>query len=162
MITKTDKLITDAADLLAEDRKQFQRNQVEAQKQRDAETLGLDHGRDRTHIEAQIGRPLQRAEFVKRIQSLVPDIYYEQSKALSSRGGLYLKGMFLTGMEHGISPEFSVMEEVDGHGRVLMKGWRSILAQLIAKRYITVEDAENTFGILRGAQSERWWSLVKC
>ena len=163
MITKADKLIIDAAEQRFDDKREFQRNAAKTQRARDAETLAADAGRDRTDVQAQIGRPLTRLYLVKRLQSIIPDLYYERSLALASRGGLYRKGAFIVGLEHGISPEFSVMEPTPaGHGRVLMRGWRSILAQLIAKRYITVEDAENTFGILRGAESERWWSLTRC
>jgi hypothetical protein len=154
------KLKQESQQLIVNDKRQWQQEQVKLQKARDAETLGLDAGRDRLDLEAQIGRPLRRLELVRKIRTLVPSIYYEQSKAMASRGGLYKNGKFLMGMEHGISPEFSVMEQAGGHGRVLMKGWRTILAQLIQGGYITVVQAEDTFGILRGAQSERWWKLA--
>ena len=150
-----------AAEAKSEQNKEFQRNAAAAQKSRDEETLTSDAGRDRTNLEAQIGRPMQRKEIVRRLQKLRSSLYYEQSKALASRGGLYVKGTFLVGMEHGISPEFSVMEPTEqGHGRVSMRGWRSILAALIRIRYITIEDAEREFAITRGHASERWWTLV--
>ena len=123
MLTKTDKLISDALEQKVDDKQQFQRNAAAAQKSRDEETLTSDAGRDRTNLEAQIGRPMQRKEIVRRLQKLRSSLYYEQSKALASRGGLYVKGTFLVGMEHGISTEFSVMEPTEqGHGRGIYAG----------------------------------------
>lgn len=161
MIQDSDYIKKAAARAKEEMNKEFQREQVRQQQSRDAETLSPDAGRDRTDIQAQIGRPLTRAEFMKRIQSLIPMAYYERANADPNKGGIYLKGRFLAGMEHGISPEFTVMEPTEaGHGQILMKGWRTILAQLIGYGYITVTEAENTFGILRGMESERWWTIL--
>jgi hypothetical protein len=137
-----------------------QKSMVKAQKARDNETFRNDAGRSRLDQTAQFGRPLRSSDIQKRLRTLIPGVRFEVSNAMPSRTGIYKGDKFLTAMETGVSPEFSVMAMNGEFAVEAMRGWRTILANLIKSRCITIREAEDTFDILRGAQSERWWEAT--
>jgi len=137
-----------------------QQKMVKAQEARNAETYTSDAGRDRLDHAAQFGRPLRASDIQKRLRSLIPGVRFEVSNAMPTRTGIYKADKFLTAMESGVSPEFSVMAMNGEFAVEAMRGWRTILANLIKARCITITAAENAFGILKGAESERWWEAT--
>ncbi len=137
-----------------------QRAMVKAHKARNEETFRADSNRSRLDAAAQFGRPLKASDIQKRLRAIIPGIRFEVSNAIPSRTGIYKGEQFITAMETGVSPEFSVMVMQGEFAVEGMRGWRTILANLIKSRCITIREAEDTFGILKGAQSERWWEAT--
>ena len=157
MIKDTSWLEKAAAEAKEEANKEFQRQAVATQKDRDAETLKADCGRERTDIQAQIGRAMQQKDIEKRLRKLIPGVRFERSVANPAATGIYVGTSYITAFSTGVSPEFSLMEKTEkGHGRELIRGWRTMLANLIRKGYIGRTAAEEAFSTLAGADSERW------
>ena len=161
MIKDTSWLEKAAAEAKEEANKEFQRQAVATQKDRDAETLKADCGRERTDIQAQIGRPMQQKDIEQRLRKLIPGVRFERSVANPAATGIYLGTSFLTSFSTGVSPEASLMEKTEkGHGRELIRGWRTMLSNLIRKGYIQQEAGFKAFDVLSGRQSERWYKAM--
>lgn len=133
---------------------------------------------DVTSREAQRGRMLSRAEFVRRISKMNPNLWYEQSVRFPSQGGLYVADLtvpygkrMVASFPHDHIGEFSlritVPEVVPAIGNEAQwmairrvdqqePGWRSVLLKLIMDGLITPAGAEKEFKISQGRSSGKW------
>lgn len=72
----------------------------------------------------------------------------------------------------GVMPEFSVVDTIDeivpgpnGERKVRKfraetRGWRTVVAMLLMKRYITIHDVEKHFGLTPSKDSARWHEIA--
>lgn len=161
MIQDSDYIEKAAAQAKEEAKQEFQRNSAENQKKRNEETLIADAGRERTDIQAQIGRAMSQADIEARLKKCIVGVRFERSVANPSATGIYVNNQFITAFSTGVSPEFSLMEKTEhGHGRELIRGWRTMLSQLVRKGYVGQASAEKAFGILKGKESQRWYQAM--
>lgn len=151
-------------------------------------THAPDGDRPVTSLEAQLGRPLSRLQVEQRLKKCNPNLFIETSKADPTKAGIYRvasipdelgvirsQKQFLTGMESGFSPEFSVRhieyEEVPNPScpgemtkrpkfKGETRGWRTVLAALIRSKNLVAGDANREFEINRGQQSKNWHLLT--
>jgi len=156
--------------------------------ERNLETHAEDAGRPSTDIFAQMGRPLARIEVEKRLLKCNPNFFFEISKSDPSKSGVYIaeplpdelgvlrrQKKFLTGMESGISPEFSVRHVVPERvpnpscpGEWMdrpkfigeTRGWRTVIARLVRSKHLELEGAKRIFEIESGMQSKNWKNLT--
>jgi hypothetical protein len=157
MIQDSDFIAKAAAEAKKEATQEFQRTVAANQKARDEETLASDDGRVRTDIQAQIGRAMTQKDIENKLKQLIVGVRFERSVANPSATGIYVGSSYITAFSTGVSPEFSLMEKTKaGHGRELIRGWRTMLSQLIRKGYVGQVAAEKAFGILKGPDSARW------
>ena len=155
--------------------------------QNNAVTYAPDGDRPTTMLDAQLGRPLTRLEIEKRLKKCNPNLFIEVSKAFPDKAGVYTvtgvpdelgvirrQKQFLTGMEAGYSPEFSVRhieyEEVPNPScpgemtkrpkfKGETRGWRTVVASLIRSKHFTLEDAKRNFEIKQ--ESRNWQQLTQ-
>lgn len=143
------------------------------------------------------GRPMDHKRMMKLLKKCNSNLYFEQSIGSPDKIGIYIivnpanypaeyklyKGrlMFVTGMNKGVMPEFSIIEaEVsvrpDPNGvedpntgeRVAFhnsfkeekRGWRTVLFNLLKGRFVTEPQLEKHFQISLGQQSERWHQMT--
>lgn len=144
------------------------RGMVADQKAKDAITVAEDAGRDTTDAEQQAGRPLTCLEIQKRLRSLNPAFSFQRAIADPSKVGIYIQDptanlgtlyagiRFICGMESGISPEFSIRQSDGTKITGEIRGWRTVLATLINKRFIEKYATENAFAIHFGKESANW------
>lgn len=142
---------------------------------------GMDGAYLTTDSTAQLGRPLTRRVLIERLSKLNQNLIFEQSRNFPEMGAVYLRDgvsnmedldhncrgrRHIVGMEWtGLSPEFTTRKiENDKFGKPQMKGqvrgWRTILARLIKERLISIPDAERSFSIARGRDSQRWFEEI--
>lgn len=145
---------------IAEAQQERQSEIIAGQKAKDAETIAPDAGFDTTSTEQQLGRWLHGKEVQKRLQALNSLLIFEKCIAFPDRDNVILwtpEGrQYLFSMENGINPEFSIRESNGTRMIAQVKGWRTVLIQLIKGRYITVPAAEKAFQINQGRQSANW------
>lgn len=147
-----------------------------------------DGDADVTSREQQEGRSMPRADFVKKVRKLNPNLFYERSLRHPSQGGLYLndhtidpltvqkvgKRMVCSFMHHKIS-EFDLRVMVDKripdpdiplHWQDVpdldqhIPGWRSCLFRLFMGGFITMEAAVKEFKLTQGRSSQNWQQAV--
>lgn len=146
--------------------------------------LAPDGGADVTNAEVQAGRRLLRADFIRRLQKLNPDLRYQQSKHFPAQGGVYWVGWrrdteaqqtsygewFLCGIPHEVIPEFStpltkptivpstVADVWDTMNEVdgMVRGWRAVLLKLLQEGLLTPNEIDNEFQISKGRSSQKW------
>ena len=147
-----------------------------------------DAGRDVTDADQQLGRRLARAEVVRRLQMLNPNLLYDQSKNWPEFGGLYFDDptidpltvkpvgkRHLCGIPHELVAEFDVRlvinEQIPDPATALawvtvpkleghIPGWRSTILKLVKAGLINLTAAELVFEIGQGKTSERWQKAV--
>jgi hypothetical protein len=167
------------------------RQVADAAQKRDWETNFVTHAPDGnrpvTELDAQLGRPLTRLQIEQRLKKCNPNLFIEISKADPKKAGIYRvasipdelgvlrsQKQFLTGMEAGFSPEFSVRhieyEEVPNPScpgemtkrpkfKGETRGWRTVLAALIRSKNFSYGDANREFEIEKGQESRNWHLL---
>lgn len=150
-------------------------------------TYAPDGDRPTTSLEAQLGRPLSRLQIEQRLKKCNPNLFIETSNADKTKAGIYTvagvpdelgvirtQKQFLTGMESGFSPEFSVRhieyEEVPNPScpgemtkrpkfKGETRGYRTVLAALIRSRHLKLTDATREFELGKGQESKNWHLL---
>lgn len=157
-----------------------QRKHLLEQLERDASAIEDDNSADVTSPEQQLGNSLSFSYIKKRLMKCNPNFHFERSINKPDRYCLYLLGGgrkdFVMAMEAGYSPERSVRavreEELpdpnNPEGTIThrvpykeaTRGWRTVLARLIRKRLITVEQARRYFPINKGHNSRNWHRLM--
>lgn len=158
------------------------------QHQRDQVTFAPDGDADRLNPEQQLGRQLHVNDAIQRLRRMNKKLIFEVSIRMPERMNIYvevrgsdlrtgLPGMFkqqVSAMENGEMPEFSVMaprmEErptEDGQMKSAMKhafeskrGWRTVLAKLLAANLITEPQIEKEFHVSEGRSSELWQKQI--
>ena len=151
-------------------------------------TYAPDGDRPTTSLEAQLGRPLTRLQIEQRLKKCNPNLFIETSNTDKTKAGVYTvagvvdelgvikrQKQFLTGMENGFSPEFSVRhieyEEVPNPScpgemtkrpkfKGETRGYRTVLAALIRSRHITIGIANEHFNLSSGQNSRNWQLLT--
>ena len=151
-------------------------------------THAPDGDRPTTSLEAQLGRPLTRIQIEQRLKKCNPNLFIETSIADPTKAGVYTvagvvdelgvirkQKQFLTGLENGFSPEFSVRhieyEEVPNPScpgemtkrpkfKGETRGYRTVLAALIRSRHITIGSASEHFNLSSGQNSRNWQLLT--
>jgi hypothetical protein len=166
---------------------QFERDAQKEQQLRDGHYVASDGGRPRNVREAGVGRPLLGTEVEKRLRMLNPALIFEDS---TYPGRICIKRWisdpvlgetlhYVTAMERGLMPEFSILNFVEEEyfdartqampeGTGLPKkrlkidernpetrGWRTVILRLIKERLISREGAERLFG-LPTLESRNW------
>jgi hypothetical protein len=164
----TEWLKREAKIQIAEAQRERMHGMVEAKEAADSVTIAKDAGFDTTDSEQQLGRPLSSFEVQKRLRSINPALSFDVSVSdpsktgvyffdgVSNQGTLYTGRRFICGMESGLNPEFGIRKS-DGKKMIgQIKGWRTVLVQLIKCRLITIEDAERVFKTNFGRESANW------
>jgi len=151
-------------------------------------THAPDGDRPTTSLEAQLGRPLTRIQIEQRLKKCNPNLFIETSIADKTKAGVYTvagvvdelgvirkQKMFITGMESGFSPEFSVRhieyEEVPNPScpgemtkrpkfKGETRGWRTVLAALLRSRHLNYEEMNREFEISNKGQQSRNWQVL--
>jgi hypothetical protein len=166
---------------------QFERDAQKEQQRRDEHYVASDGGRPRNVREAGVGRPLLGTEVQKRLLMLNPALIFEDS---TYPGRICIKRWisdpvlgetlhYVTAMERGLMPEFSILNFVEeeyfdaqtqaipeGTGLIKTRlkidernpetrGWRTVILRLIKERLISREGAERLFG-LPSHDSRNW------
>lgn len=70
--------------------------------------------------------------------------------------GLYKDGEYLMGVPYNEMPEYTVRRE---DGRILVRGWKNVVGNLVADRRIRRRDAERVFGFYIGnklREEDKW------
>lgn len=150
--------------------------------------LAPDGSADVTNPEVQAGRRLLRADFIRRLQKLNPDIRYQPSKNFPKQGGVYVVGYrrdnilgtteygewFICGIPHEAINEFSVPLTIpsvvpsliapvwDQVRQVdgLQRGWRAVLLKLLQEGLLTPAQIDKEFQISKGRSSQKWHQAV--
>lgn len=150
-------------------------------------THAPDGDRPTTVFEAQLGRPLTRLQIEQRLKKCNPNLFVEISKADPKKAGVYRvasipdelgvvrsQKQFLTGMESGFSPEFSVRhieyEEVPNPScpgemtkrpkfKGETRGWRTVLLALVRSKNLSIGAASREFELNKGQESKNWHIL---
>lgn len=158
------------------------------QRARDEVTFRPDGEADRLNPEQQLGRPLHVSDLIEKLHRMNPSLIFEVSVkdptkygAYIERRGNYLKtglpGTFkqlVAGMENGWMPEFSVMaprmeerptedgriEEAIKHAYEQKRGWRTVLAKVLALNLITEAQIETEFAVSEGRSSQLWQQQI--
>lgn len=166
---------------------QLQRHEAMAAEVDQKRVLAIapDDNRPTTDMQAQMGHMMHGTLVRSKLRKLNSNFHFEVSKADPTRMGIYLrdgvsnmdtpshKGLrFLMGMEKDICPEFSVrftrqetfwndQKDCEDSRDVFageMRGWRTVLARLIQKGYISYPEAMKEFG--ETSISKNWHQLV--
>jgi len=180
--SKIIKHILSPAQIRAGDRRRLARLQYEAQlkeeRRRNDVLLQPDGDVDVRNEEAQRGRRMLRSEFVRRVQKLNPNLWYEQSIHDSTKGGIYVTDLrspygkrMAAAMPHDVVNEFSTiltrpmlqpLNATDAQWRVIQEvdqkipGWRAILLALLKDGLIGAGALDKEFKITQGRSSQRW------
>ena len=179
------EIVSDRARLLGDKREQARHvghQQLRQERERNDSLLRPDGSADVANGAEQQGRRLSRAEVVRRITKLNPNIWYEQSTRYPEQGGLYIHDeaspygkRMIVGFPHGSVNEFSTVmtkpalipdltvalhwqkiEKVDSR----VPGWRTVLYKLLVEGLLTMEQVEREFKISEGRSSKFWQSSV--
>lgn len=141
-----------------------------------------------TSLAAQLGRPLSRPQFEDRLRKCNSNLFVETSINFPDKAGIYIvanepdeigvrrpRKKFLTGIESGFMPEFSVrhvesetVPHPDTPGEFTTRskftgetrGWRTVLARLVRQKVVRLVDVRTHFETHRGRQSKNWASLT--
>ena len=147
-----------------------------------------DGDADITNTEIQVGRPLHRAEVMRRLLRLNPHLRYEQAIADPDKGGIYAVEnridpatgkapwkRFICGIPHQRVTEFHIpctVEQVvpdpdfPGEQRVVQRlnghipGWRAVLLKLLKENIITPAGIDREFQITQGRSSQKWQQAI--
>lgn len=168
--------------------KQLGDNAVKHDWETNSVTHAPDGERPTTSLEAQLGRPLSRTQIEQRLKLCNPNLFTETAKANPKKAGIYIvqrlpdelgvlrsQKKFITGMESGFSPEFSVRHTVDEEvpnpscpGEITKRkkfigetrGWRTVLATLIRSGFLDSASATKHFETNKGQESKNWKILT--
>ncbi len=181
-VSKIIKKILSPAQIRAGDRRRQQRQEYEDrlkdERRRNEVLLAPDGNVDVRNAEAQKGRRLSRHDFVRKLQRMNPNLWYEQSNNYPDQGGVYINDplspygkRLVAGFPHDFINEFAVrfvkpalqpsgatnahwqsFQEVDNQ----VPGWRQVLLKLIIDGLIAPSDAEREFKISQGRSSKKW------
>lgn len=176
-----------AADRLLEKRHESRQHQKQERK-RNAGLLAPDGAVDVANAEAQAGRSMLRADFVRRLMKLNPDLRYHRSFFYPEQGGIYMVGYrrdnlrgtteygewFICGLPDKVIPEFSVVltkptiipsmadpvwEKVNQVDG-MSRGWRSVLLKLLQEGLLSPAQIDKEFQISKGRSSQKWQSAL--
>ena len=176
-----------AVDEILENRHKSREHQKQ-DRERNDRLLTPDGGVDVTNREAQMGRRISRADFVRRLQKLNPNLRYQQSKFYPKQGGIYIVcsrrdnvlgivefgEWFVCGIPHEVIGEFSVRltkptivphlvdPTWDSMEQVegMERGWRAVLYKLLMDGILTHTQIDNEFQISKGRSSKQWQTAV--
>ncbi len=124
---------------------------------------------DVTDYEKVVGMPLSGPRIITRLRRLNHNLWFEPSKADSSKTGVYviknIMGVqtteFICGMETEINPEFSVrILDHQGKPKGIIAGWRRLLMRLIRQGLVSEPRAFALFGP-PSRDSENWARFVQ-
>lgn len=141
-----------------------------------------------TTLAAQLGRPLSRMQFEERLKKCNSNLFVETSINFPDKAGIYMvanepdeigvrrpRKKFLTGIESGFMPEFSVRHTApetiphpDVPGEFITRpkftgetrGWRTALARLVRQKAVRLPDVRVHFETHKGRQSKNWSALT--
>ena len=159
MLSKdTEWLKREAKLQIAEAQRERMHGMVASQEERQDAVTAADGKFDVTSFDQQVGKPMTGLEVQRRIKMLNPGLSFEVSRAFPDRDNVLIKNetgrRYLFSMENGLNPERSVK---DSRGICVMKGWRTVLVQLIKERAITVQGAERLFDVNNGFDTPNWY-----
>lgn len=167
-----------------------QKEQVNGEIAKRQSFVAPDGQADVTDAEQQQGRPLLRAELVRKLQKLNPNLMYEQARNYPEFGGLYIENKeidfatnlikvsgkkHLCGFPHEVVSEFDVRlvindripdPDIPLHWIEVpqleghIPGWRSTIKKLVNGGYINLTAAETEFEIYKGRSSQKWQMAV--
>lgn len=112
-----------------------------------------------------VGIPLTGARLVTRLKKLNNSLWFEPSKADSSKTGIYimkndfkggLEKEYLVGIETEWNPEFTLrVTDKEGKAKGIVPGWRRALSRLIRAKLVNEPAAFKLFGP-PSRESENW------
>jgi hypothetical protein len=124
------------------------------------------------NAEKRLGHPMTSGELIRRVMTLNPDIWAEDSNANPRTvAGFYTVRtdetghpckMFLCAFEKGWLPEFSiVIEDRAGLPVREQRGWRTVLVRLLDAHVLTYPQVASVFGHADGDNARNWQSLTQ-